>query len=96
MKRFQVIVAPSAELDIEGSYVWGCKHWGVAQAQRWVRELRAEIRSLATFPERHSLAPEGDAFMEPIRQLVAGRYRVLFSVVGKKVLVLHVRGPYHE
>ena len=53
MKRFQVMIAPAAEIDIEGSYLWGCKHWGIAQAQQWLRELRGEIRSLATLPERH-------------------------------------------
>ena len=96
MKHFKVIVSPAAEADIEGSYLWGRKHWGVEQANKWVRELRAEIFKLSTLPERHSLAPESSAFEQPIRQIIVGRYRVLFSVEGNKVLVLHVRGPYHE
>ncbi|MGH9821857.1 MAG: type II toxin-antitoxin system RelE/ParE family toxin [Blastocatellia bacterium] len=96
MKRFKVIVSPAAEGDIEGSYLWGRKHWGGEQANKWVRELRAEILKLSALPERHSLAPESSAFSQAIRQIIVGRYRVLFTVEGSKVFVLHVRGPYHE
>ncbi|MGH9822004.1 MAG: type II toxin-antitoxin system RelE/ParE family toxin [Blastocatellia bacterium] len=96
MKRFKVLVSPAAELDIEGSYLWGRKHWGIEQANKWVRELRTEILKLSTLPESHSLAPESSAFAQPIRQTVVGRYRVLFAVAERKVFVLHVRGPYHE
>ncbi|HKV38972.1 MAG TPA: type II toxin-antitoxin system RelE/ParE family toxin, partial [Blastocatellia bacterium] len=77
MKRFKVIISPAAEVDIEGSYLWGRKHWGIGQANKWVRELRAEIVKLCTLPERLSLAPESSAFAQPIRQTIVGRYRVL-------------------
>lgn len=35
-----------------------------------------------------------DNFSEEIRQMVVGRYRVLFTIRGRKVHVLHVRGAY--
>ena len=40
------------------------------------------------------LAPEDDEFSEEIRQMVIGRYRVLFTIKGREVHVLHVRGAY--
>jgi hypothetical protein len=40
------------------------------------------------------IAPENDEFVEEIRQMIVGRYRVLFTIQGRKVHVLHVRGAY--
>ena len=40
--------------------------------------------------------PEDDEFSEEIRQMVVGRYRVLFTIKGRKVHVLHVRGHMWE
>jgi len=37
-------------------------------------------------------APENNEFEEEIRQMIVGRYRVLFTIKGKRVHVLHVRG----
>ena len=45
-------------------------------------------------PKGFPLAPEDDEFSEEIRQMVVGRYRVLFTIKGRKVHVLHVRGAY--
>jgi plasmid stabilization system protein ParE len=96
MRRFKVIVSPAAERDIEGSYLWGRKHWGAEQANRWVRELRIAIYKLGSLPEGRPLAPESQEFPQPIRQILVGRYRVLFAVADSKVFVLHVRGAYHD
>lgn len=41
-----------------------------------------------------SAAPEDDEFSEEIRQMIVGRYRVLFTIRKHKVHVLHVRGAY--
>jgi len=35
-----------------------------------------------------------DEFSEEIRQTVVSRYRVLFTIKGRRVHVLHVRGAY--
>ena len=45
-------------------------------------------------PKGFPLAPENDEFNEEIRQMIVGRYRVLFTVRRGKVHVLHVRGAY--
>ena len=96
MKRYQVIIETSSQEDIEISYRWGCRQWGVAQANKWLRELRGAIRKLSVLPESHPLAPEDDEFAETIRQLIVGRYRVLFTIQGKKVHILHLRGAYFD
>jgi plasmid stabilization system protein ParE len=53
------------------------------------------IASLATFPKRCPLAPETVRFPFEVRQLLYGRkphvYRILFTIEGDTVIVLHIR-----
>jgi len=62
---------------------------------KWFNGLAAAIFSLERNPKRCSLAPENDAFEEEIRQLLYGKrggvYRILFTIVGDTVKVLHLR-----
>ena len=95
MKRHAVILEESSQADVRQSYKWGCQLRGKRTAQKWARELRPAILSqLRATPNAFPLAPEDDEFAEEIRQLVVGRYRVLFTVPDLKVHVLHIRGAY--
>jgi plasmid stabilization system protein ParE len=95
MKRYAVVFEVSAQADVRGSYDWGCRVWGKKQAQRWVRELRTAIsKQLSLVPRGFPLAPEDDEFSGEIRQMIVGRYRVLFTIKKQKVHVLHIRGAY--
>jgi len=63
--------------------------------RQWARELRsAAAKQLGVVPKGFPLAPENEEFSEEIRQMVVGRYRVLFTIKGRNVHVLHVRGAY--
>ena len=96
MKRYAVIFEESAQADVRGSYDWGCRVWGKKEAQRWVRELReAILRQLSIMPKGFPVAPEDEDFNEQIRQMIVGRYRVLFAIRRGKVHVLHIRGAYN-
>jgi len=95
MKRYLVIFEDSAQLGVRESYDWGCRVWGKREGQRWVRQLRTAVsQQLSVVPRGFPAAPEDDEFSEEIRQMVVGRYRVLFTIKGRKVHVLHVRGAY--
>ena len=95
MRRYRVIFEDSAQADVRESYEWGCRAWGKREAQRWARQLRtAVLKQLGVMPKAFPLAPEDDEFSEEIRQMVIGRYRVLFTVGERKVHVLHIRGAY--
>ena len=78
------------------SYDWGRRSWGKDEAQRWVRQLRTAVsEQLAVVPKAFPLAPEDDEFAEEIRQLIVGRYRILFAIKRRRdVHVLDVRGAY--
>jgi len=95
MKRFVVIFVESAQADVRESFDWGVRVWGKLAAQRWARQLRtAALKQLRVVPKAFPLAPENDEFSEEIRQMIVGRYRVPFTISGRKVHVLHVRGAY--
>lgn len=95
MKSYKVTLHPDAEKDIRASYQWGSRTWGKSKAQEWVRELRRKITArLSTHPESCPRAPESSELPEDIRQLIVGRYRVLFTVHAKVVYVPDVRGAF--
>jgi len=94
-KKYILTVHPDAEIDIGSSFQWGCRRWGRKAAKAWVRELRGAIVSrLTSTPFSCPIAPESVELGIPIRQLLVGRYRVLYLIEKKKVTILHVRGPY--
>ena len=95
MKKYKVILHPDAELDIESSFKWGCRAWREENAKLWVRKLRQTLRKqLTSMPLAFPLAPESEQLNIRIRHLIVDRYRVLFTVTGSIVTILHVRGPY--
>lgn len=97
MKRYLVIFEDSAQADVRRSFEWGCRAWGKRRAQQWVRQLRsAVLEQLVVVPKGFPLAPEDGEFSEEIRQMAIGRYRILFTIKGREVHVLHVRGAFAE
>ena len=95
MKRYVVVFEESAQIDVRGSYDWGCRNWGKKEARRWVRQLRDAVsKQLSLMPRGFPIAPEDDEFSEEIRQMNVGRYRVLFTIRKRNVHVLHVRGAH--
>ena len=97
MEKYKVILHSDAELDIELSFKWGCRSWGEENAKLWVRKLRRAIRKqLTSLPLAFPLAPESKQLGVSIRHLIVGRYRVLFTVRGRTVTILHVSGSYTD
>lgn len=95
MKKYSVTITRSAQADIINSFIWGCHEWGRSTADRWAAELRSTIkRRLSIHPMSYPLAPDRDLSEPDIRQLIVGRYRILFEIVGSKIRVLNVRGAF--
>lgn len=78
-----------AERDIEEIYLWIRKD-SPTRAATWRRGLLKAASTLAEFPKRCPLAPESGPDIE-IRQLIYGKYRVLFANLEGVIYVLHVR-----
>jgi plasmid stabilization system protein ParE len=91
----RVVVTPNAEDELRATYRY-IRDRAPDAAREWVKGARRKIKSLARNPERAPLAPESVSFENPIRELFygsgnRGTYRILFTVLGQQVYVLHVR-----
>jgi len=97
MKKYKVILHSDAESDIESSFKWGCRAWGEENAKLWMWKLRRATRKqLTSLPLACPLAPESEQLGVSIRHLIVGRYRVLFTVRGRTVTILHGSGAYTD
>jgi plasmid stabilization system protein ParE len=94
MRRWNVIIEFPAQQDIAEACSWLAER-DVSAADRWFDRLYDTIGSLEMFPERCPVAPESKFFGREIREVFHGRrqykYRILFTVIGYEVHVLHVR-----
>lgn len=86
---FLVEVTPTAERDIEA--VWDY----IAQdspedALAFIGTLEHQFRALERFPERCPLIPENEILGTSYRHLLHGRYRTIFRITGKTVVILRV------
>lgn len=88
---YTVIVESAARVDIGEAYQWMEDNLTSEIAAQWYFDIYSAIESLQTMPLRCSLARENAFFKEEIRQLICGKYRILFEVDKNKVRVLHVR-----
>jgi plasmid stabilization system protein ParE len=94
--KYCVIIQPPAAAEMDEAYV-GIAERAPESATKWFNGLEDAIYSLEDFPQRCPVAEESKAFDVEIRQLVYGKrvgaYRILFTIVGDAVHVLHVRRP---
>jgi plasmid stabilization system protein ParE len=59
MKKFKIVFTDEAIADIDRSFAWGKKKWGIEQARKWYRDLRSNIREkLRVVPLAVPIAPE--------------------------------------
>jgi plasmid stabilization system protein ParE len=95
MSRYVVAFSENAEADLASSVQWGLETWGEEATFQWYREFKHSITDLlSTFPLSQPPAPDNDEFDVEVQQMVVGRYRVLFTIQDKRVVILHIRGPF--
>jgi plasmid stabilization system protein ParE len=85
----KVEITALAEADLETIYQY-IQDDSPTRAAEWRRGLLQAAQALEQWPHRCPLAPESGAGLE-IRQLLHGRYRVLFTVTRETVYILHIR-----
>lgn len=90
MAQYRVELTEPAKQEIAQAEDW-IDAESPAAAERWIEGLYDALDGLRTMPARCSLAPENENHAEEIRQLIFGRYRVLFTIFPSRVLFLHVR-----
>lgn len=95
MKTYRVEPTDKALVDAGEAYFW-INEQSEGAALRWYDGLMKAFRSLERNPLRCALAPESVFFEEDVRQLIYGRYRILYTVEGETVYVLRVRHGAQE
>lgn len=92
--RYRVLVTVQAKTNLLHYYLRAAASAPVA-ADRWLARFESALQSLADHPQRCGLAAENDAVEPTIRQLLFGRstsvFRILLTIVGDEVRVLHIR-----
>jgi plasmid stabilization system protein ParE len=92
--NYQVEILPLALSEIEASFRWIADNVSATTAELWYEDLLEAVRSLESFPNRCTIAPEAQEFQQTIRQLWVGKsrnYRVLFVVEAAQVFIIHIR-----
>jgi len=89
---YRVLVTSGAHREALDVAAFVAEHGSPEAALRWIDGLEAAIASLSEMPRRCGLAREHGAIAgHEIRQLVYGAYRLIFTIRGDELLVLHVR-----
>ena len=92
---FRVEITLQAERDAESILDWLIDEHGGRASIDWFVALDDAFDSLAKYPTRCTIAPESERFPFEVRQLIYGRkpnvYRILFTIEGRTVRVLHIR-----
>ena len=87
---YKIVLQPAARAEAAGIYKYLYERSPHA-ADRWLAGFDEAARTLDTMPERCALALENHRFAREIRQLLYDQYRILFTIKGRTVHVLHVR-----
>jgi plasmid stabilization system protein ParE len=95
MTTYRVEPTDKALVDAGEAYFW-INEGSEGGALRWYEGLMKAFRSLEKNPLRCPPAPESAFFEEEIRQLIYGKYRILFTVEGETVSVLRIRHSAQE
>lgn len=93
MKVYQVVLSREAQEDIDDSLQWLSDH-APDKMEEWFTALEKAIHSLSEMPERCHLAAENGRWgSEELRELLftnyPSKYRIIFTIAGEEVRVLH-------
>jgi plasmid stabilization system protein ParE len=88
-KKYRVHLTQLAQKDLEQIYYY-IDADGINNAKNFVRELEKKIYSLDTIPERHPLIAENEFFATDYHHLIYKKYRAIYRISEKTVLILRV------
>lgn len=84
--EYRVELSRRAERDSEEAFLH-IRQRAPLNTVRWRHGLEAKLRVLERMPEWFALAPENQDTSIEVRQLLYGRYRILYTVRGSTVFV---------
>ena len=88
--EYQIELSSRAQRDIEMSFS-RIHDDAPINAVNWRRGLETKLQLLTRMPTVFGAAPENRDSASEIRQLIYGRYRILFTIEAESVFVLTIR-----
>jgi plasmid stabilization system protein ParE len=88
--KYAVEIAESAKCELEAAYRF-IQQDSKVRAEHWRQCLLKTIRKLETFPRAYPLAIENASVEPEIRETIHGSYRILFTIMNERVIVIHCR-----
>jgi hypothetical protein len=98
--NYDLLFTRELEIEVEHTINYLAKrspHGAVAGCEQWANVLDELKRS----PLQHGFAPESVKYGIEIRQILfktrrGRKYRALFTIVGRGVYVIQLRGPHQD
>lgn len=88
--KYEVNLTDQAHAEAEFAFKW-IEQSSPTNAVEWFNGLVDAVETLCSMPERCIVAPESEDVGQEIRQLLYGKFRILFSIEKQTVYVLHIR-----
>ncbi len=90
--KFSVLIMPEANNDIDGIVTYIATHDFKSRAHDVARKIRAKIKTLKHFPERHgyTLAYLPKDSSPKYRETLSGPYRIFYRIDKQTVYVVAV------
>ena len=88
-KAYKVFITENAQDDLRHIFSYIAED-SVNNAKKFVSELEDRINTLSSLPERASYIPENAFLGTEYRQLMHGKYRVIFRIDKKEIFILRV------
>ena len=88
--KYEVNLTDQAHAEAEFAFKW-IEQSSPTNAVEWFNGLVDAVETLCSMPERCSVAPESQDVGQEIRQLLYGKFRIIFSIEKQTVYVLHIR-----
>jgi len=86
-RRAEYRLAPAAERDLEGIWLYTLGEWGIEQAHRYTDELAAAFDQLARKPK---LGTSCDYIRKGYRRSRVGRHAIYFRITDYGIAVIRV------
>ncbi len=88
---FSVSFSPGAEADMIAIATYLLDHRDADAARIFATTIRQKVAALADFPHRGAIPRElDDGSEDGFRQILSGRYRIVYQVEASKVVIVLV------
>lgn len=89
LKTYKVLLTRQAQNDLAEIYEYIAAD-SLENAITFVQAIEEKVFSLTTMPERAAMIPENSVLGSRYRHLPHGRYRIIFRIKDKRVVVLRI------